>query len=77
MDESDIIEGLKPVCLCMGITKKALLRHIAAGTRSVKGLQRASGAGSGSCRGKTCTSRIEALLKSTSENRHRSTNRYS
>jgi len=64
MDENEIIEGLKPVCQCKGIKKKAMLQHIAAGIQTVEALQRISGAGSGSCEGKQCTPRIEALLKS-------------
>lgn len=64
MDESDIIDGLKPVCLCKGVKKQTLLRHIASGIQSVAALQRVSGAGTGSCQGKKCTPRIEALLKS-------------
>ncbi len=64
MDEQQIIEGLKPVCQCKGIKKRTLLQHIASGIHSIEALQRISGAGSGSCQGKQCTSRIEELLKS-------------
>lgn len=64
MDEQEIIEGLKPICQCKGIKKKTLLQHIASGIQSIEALQRISGAGTGSCQGKQCTPRIEALLPS-------------
>jgi NAD(P)H-nitrite reductase large subunit len=64
MDESSIIEGLKPVCRCMGIPKKVFLRHIASGIDTVEALQRLTGAGTGSCKGRQCTSRLSALVQS-------------
>jgi NAD(P)H-nitrite reductase large subunit len=64
MDDRKIIEGLKPVCRCNGINRRTLLKHIDAGVHTLKGLQEATGAGSGSCRGKGCTARILDLLKS-------------
>ena len=62
MNEEEIIEGLKPVCLCKGIRKKVFLRHIAAGITTVEGLKQATGAGSGGCGGRRCTPRIAELL---------------
>jgi len=61
--EQQIIEGLKPLCLCKGIRKSVFLKHIAAGLRTLEELQRATGAGSGSCKGKRCTPRIVELLE--------------
>ena len=63
MDEVQILDSLKPICLCKGIRKRDMLKHIAAGLKNVEALQRATGAGSGSCQGKRCTPRIIALLK--------------
>ena len=68
MDEQSIIEGLKPICQCKGIKKKILLQHIASGIQTVEALKHISGAGSGSCEGKKCTPRIEALLASQANN---------
>jgi hypothetical protein len=31
MDEEQILDGLKPICLCKGIRKSVFLKHIAAG----------------------------------------------
>lgn len=63
MKNQDIIEGLKPICLCKGIKKSVILKHIRAGLRTVEELKKATGAGSGSCKGKRCRPRILELLK--------------
>jgi NAD(P)H-nitrite reductase large subunit len=63
VDEKDIIDGLKPICLCKGIKKRVFLQHIAAGIKTVAGLKKATGAGTGSCGGKRCTPRIAGLLE--------------
>ncbi len=63
MSEEQIIDGLKPICLCKGIRKSVFLKHIQAGLRTVEELQKATGAGTGPCKGKRCTPRIEALLQ--------------
>lgn len=63
MDEEQILDGLKPICLCKGIRKKIFLKHIATGLNTVEELQKVTGAGSGSCGGKRCTPRIIELLK--------------
>jgi bacterioferritin-associated ferredoxin len=61
--EQEIIEGLKPVCICKGIKKKAIMEKIKAGMTTVEELQRVTGAGSGSCKGERCTPRILELLR--------------
>jgi NAD(P)H-nitrite reductase large subunit len=62
MDEQEIIEGLKPVCICKGIRKSVFLKHIRSGLTTVEALQKATGAGRGSCKGERCTPRIEELI---------------
>jgi NAD(P)H-nitrite reductase large subunit len=62
MDEKEILDRLKPICLCKAIRKAAFLKHIAAGKTTIEGLKRATGAGTGSCEGKRCTERIAELL---------------
>ena len=62
MDEQEIREGLKPVCVCKGIRKRVFLKHIRSGLTTVEALKKATGAGRGSCKGKRCTPKIEALL---------------
>lgn len=63
--EQQAIEGLKPICLCKGIRKSTFLKHIKAGLSTVEELQKATGAGAGSCKGKRCGLRIAELLSET------------
>ncbi|TYO99612.1 BFD-like [2Fe-2S] binding protein [Geothermobacter ehrlichii] len=65
MDEQQIIDGLKPVCLCKNIKKRVFLRHIAEGKRTLEELRAATGAGSGPCGGKRCTPKILTILEET------------
>ena len=62
MDEQEIIEGLKVVCICKGIRRRTFLQHIAAGKRTLPELQQATGAGSDPCGGRRCTPRLQELL---------------
>ncbi len=62
--EQQIIDGLKQVCQCKGIRKSVFLKHIKAGLKTVDELKKATGAGTGSCKGKRCTARIAEMLKS-------------
>ena len=64
MNEQQIIDGLKPICLCKGIRKSVFLRHIQDGCKTIEELRKATGAGSGPCKGKRCTPRILDLLQS-------------
>lgn len=63
MNQQDIIDGLKVICICRGIRKKTFLRKIDLGKSSLTDLQKATGAGSGSCGGKRCTPKILELLR--------------
>jgi len=60
--EQEIIEGLKPVCICKGIKARVFQQHIQAGLTTVEELKKATGAGSGSCKGERCTPRIREIL---------------
>lgn len=62
MDEQEILDRLKPICLCQGIRKAVFLKHIAAGITTVAELKKATGAGNGSCEGERCTGRITDML---------------
>ena len=61
--EQEIIDGLKPVCQCKGIRKSVFLKHVKAGLKTVEELKKATGAGTGSCKGKRCTPRIAEMIK--------------
>jgi NAD(P)H-nitrite reductase large subunit len=62
--EQQIIDGLKPICLCKGIKKSVFLSYIKAGLNTVEELKKATNAGTGACKGKRCTPRIAELLES-------------
>jgi NAD(P)H-nitrite reductase large subunit len=64
MKEQQIIDGLNPICQCKGLRKSVFLKHIKAGLKTVEELKKATGAGTGSCKGKRCTARIDEMLKS-------------
>ena len=64
MNEEEIIEGLKVVCICKGIRRRTFLNLIAAGTKTLPELRQATGAGSGPCGGRRCTPRLQELLES-------------
>ncbi len=66
MEESEILEGLRPICLCKGVRKSALLKHIRSGVTDAGELKRLTGAGTGSCGGKRCDERIARLLEEVS-----------
>ena len=63
----EILDGLKPICLCKGIRKKVFKNHFAKGITTLQGLRQATGAGTGSCGGKRCTPRILALIEELSK----------
>jgi len=65
--EEQIIDGLKVICTCKGIRKSVFLKHINAGCTTVAALHKATHAGTGSCKGKRCTPRIEELLEAKKE----------
>ena len=60
--EQEIIEGLKPVCICKGIKARVIQERIKAGQTTVEKLKKATGAGCGSCKGERCTPRIREIL---------------
>ncbi len=62
MDEQEIIDGLKTICICKGIRKKVFKELIADGKNSIEELRRATGAGSGPCGGRRCTPRLNEML---------------
>ena len=62
LKERQIIEGLKVVCKCKNIRQRDFLKHIKTGMTTVEELKKATGAGSGTCKGKGCTPRIAELL---------------
>ncbi|MDU2064643.1 MAG: (2Fe-2S)-binding protein [Sporomusaceae bacterium] len=61
--QQQVLDKLTKVCLCKGISRATMKKTIAAGADSVVAVQKKTGAGSGSCHGRRCTPKIEALLE--------------
>lgn len=64
----EILDKLTKVCLCKAIPRSTIKKAIAAGARTVKDVQKATGAGSGGCGGRRCTPKIEQLIREFEEN---------
>jgi bacterioferritin-associated ferredoxin len=59
----EILDKLTKVCLCTGISRKAIKNAILNGAKTIEQVQKATGAGSGSCQGKRCIPKILELLE--------------
>ncbi|MGV8981552.1 (2Fe-2S)-binding protein [Clostridium sp.] len=66
---NEIMDKLTKVCLCKAIPRSTIKKAIQNGARTVEEVQKATGAGSGGCKGHRCTPKIEELLKSYLENK--------
>lgn len=58
-----IMDKLTKVCLCKAINRAAIKKAIAEGAKTVEEVQKKTGAGSGSCKGRRCTPKIEELIR--------------
>ena len=64
MDKNqEIMDKLTKVCLCKGISRQTIKKAINDGADTLEKVQKATGAGSGSCKGRRCTPKIEELLR--------------
>lgn len=59
---NEIMDKLTKVCLCKAIPRSTIKRAIQNGAKTVEDIQRATGAGSGGCRGQRCTPKIQQIL---------------
>ena len=68
-DELDqaLKDKLTKVCICKGISRKVIKEAIKDGAHTVEAVQKATGAGSGGCKGNRCTPKIEELIESMQE----------
>lgn len=60
---SEILDRMTKVCICKGISRATVKKAIRNGAKTVREVQKATGAGSGSCGGKRCTEKIQQLLE--------------
>ncbi|MBU3146121.1 (2Fe-2S)-binding protein [Clostridium sp. CF012] len=65
---NEIMDKLTKVCLCKAIPRSTIKKAIQNGATTVEEVQKATGAGTGGCKGHRCTPKIEELLKSQLEN---------
>ncbi len=65
---NEIMDKLTKVCLCKAIPRSTIKQAIRNGATTLEAVQKATGAGSGGCKGYRCTPKIEQLLKNELEN---------
>jgi bacterioferritin-associated ferredoxin len=58
-----ILDKLTKTCTCKQITRAKIKEAIKNGASTIEEVQKATGAGSGACKGKNCSPRIRELLK--------------
>jgi bacterioferritin-associated ferredoxin len=58
-----ILDKLTKTCTCKLITRAKIKEAIKNGATSLEEVQKITGAGSGPCKGKNCSSRIKELLE--------------
>ena len=62
-----VVEGMKVICICKGIRKRVFWRVLDAGICTQEAINRETGSGSGSCRGRRCGPRILDMLRRLAE----------
>ena len=62
-----ILDKLTKTCTCKLITRAKIKEAIRNGASTVEEVQKATGAGSGNCKGKNCSPRIYKLIKELNE----------
>lgn len=60
---NEIMDKLTKVCLCKAIPRSTIKKAIQNGAKTLEDVQKATGAGSGGCKGLRCTPKIEELIK--------------
>lgn len=58
----DLLDKLTKVCLCKGIPRSKIKEAIRNGANTLEKVQKATGAGSGGCKGRRCTPKIIELI---------------
>lgn len=62
-----ILDKLTKTCTCKSISRAKIKEAIKNGASTLEEVQKATGAGSGSCKGRGCSPRITELLKQSKE----------
>jgi NAD(P)H-nitrite reductase large subunit len=58
-----VLDKHTKVCTCRVVSRDAIKKSIADGAKSFEDVKKATGAGSGSCKGMRCKHKIEELIK--------------
>jgi NAD(P)H-nitrite reductase large subunit len=59
---SEIMDKITKVCLCKAIPRATIKKAIQNGAKTVEDVQKVTGAGSGGCKGRRCTPKIQQIL---------------
>lgn len=59
----EIMDKLTKVCICKAISRATIKKAIKDGAKTVDEVNKATGSGSGGCKGNRCGCKIEELLK--------------
>lgn len=62
-----ILDKLTKTCTCKSITRAKIKEAIKNGASNLEEVQKATGAGSGACKGSNCSPRINKLLNQSQE----------
>lgn len=67
-ENQDILDKYTKVCICKAINKSSMKKIIKDGADTLEKVQKATSAGSGSCKGRRCTPKILELLEESKQN---------
>lgn len=60
--DEEIKDKFTKACICKAVSRASIKKAIRNGATSVEEVRRATGAGTGSCNGKRCNYKIQALI---------------
>nr|WP_027308778.1 (2Fe-2S)-binding protein [Caloramator sp. ALD01] len=59
---NSIMDRLTKVCICKSISRQNIKKAIENGAKTVEDVKRATGATTGSCKGRRCSQKIQKLI---------------
>lgn len=71
MDENinqEILDKLTKVCICKVIPRSKIKNAIKQGAKTIEEVNKVTGSGTGGCKGRRCSPKIQELLKDFKEN---------
>lgn len=67
--ELEILDKMTKVCICKAISRATIKKAISSGGLTVEEVNKATGAGSGSCGGRRCAPKIQELIEASLKER--------